>query len=548
MDGSTSTPSADRSRLQISRAFSNRTSNQANAQSELFEQLLSISFEVQAPPEKSTEPPDSTSASATQSTNSSKDKPESEQEEDSEVSAPVAAVFAQSTIQVVDNPISQATPEVAADSVADRQAVQAVETTSTSQSDEENSSQATTNVGEQTATLLEPRDTASVNQAEDLRDDTAIPSASDDPLAPVSAVQEQGRATNKKSLEASSRSDELKHEAVLDDVPRKAIDSNEHPVAQSHSETAVRAETVNPPSEDRNERRDDKREKWYERKSEAVTTQAVELLQETNKPETADQLVDLPGLSDNLNDLQSSKVDLIQPIENAAGSPPNLSTSSVPAAIPTAASVLQQSNVLTSSAAAVEKTTSNSEAVNAAATGPTRTIGSQVAKPNSKDRPSEPGLSQQERVRVIQRIARSFNRISAEGGAINLRLHPEHLGSVSVQVRLEGKSLSARLSTETAAARDAIMQDLPALRQRLADQGFDVTKFQVEVAGNGADATFSQTNGQSQFGQSENRFSGAQTDYRRVAALRESRAATSRQIAPLSNVPWQSASSIDLQA
>jgi flagellar hook-length control protein FliK len=192
--------------------------------------------------------------------------------------------------------------------------------------------------------------------------------------------------------------------------------------------------------------------------------------------------------------------------------------------------------------------TSSTETTTSVSAAPSRSVGSQTAKPSSKEKVTEPGLSQQERVRVIQRIARSFNRISADGGTINLRLHPENLGSVSMQVRLEGRSLSARLSTETTAARDAIMQDLPALRQRLADQGFDVSKFQVNVAGNGADASFAQSNNGSQFGQSENRSSGSQTDYRRVAANREARAAIGRQSLPAINSTWQTGAGIDLQA
>jgi flagellar hook-length control protein FliK len=92
------------------------------------------------------------------------------------------------------------------------------------------------------------------------------------------------------------------------------------------------------------------------------------------------------------------------------------------------------------------------------------------------------------------------------------------------------------------------MQDLPALRQRLAEQGFDVTKIQVEVAGNGADASFAQTGGQSQFSQADSRSSGSQTDYRRVAANRESRTATTRHLSPVSNLNWQSNTGIDLQA
>jgi flagellar hook-length control protein FliK len=210
--------------------------------------------------------------------------------------------------------------------------------------------------------------------------------------------------------------------------------------------------------------------------------------------------------------------------------------------------VVAQTNGTTSSTTPEAASGASNDSTNTLSAAPSRPVGSQTAKTNAKEKATEPALSQQERVRVIQRIARSFNRISSEGGTINLRLHPQHLGSVNVQVRLDGRALSARLSTETTAARDAIMQDLPALRQRLADQGFDVTKFQVDVAGNGADASFAQSNGQSQSGQSENRSNGPQIDYRRVAANREARAATTRQLQPTSSLPSQSGAGIDLQA
>ncbi len=91
------------------------------------------------------------------------------------------------------------------------------------------------------------------------------------------------------------------------------------------------------------------------------------------------------------------------------------------------------------------------------------------------------------------------------------------------------------------------MADLPALRQRLADQGFDVTKFQVDVAGNGADTTFAQTNGDSQSRQYENRSSGSQADYRRLAANRESRMAFARQAPPSAAATAMSGAGIDLQ-
>ncbi len=97
-------------------------------------------------------------------------------------------------------------------------------------------------------------------------------------------------------------------------------------------------------------------------------------------------------------------------------------------------------------------------------------------------------LSRQQQVRLVQRIARSFQRLTPHGGQITLRLHPPQLGALAMRVRIEGRSLEARLTAETPAARDAILENLPALRTRLADQGFEISQFQVEVGNNGSDA------------------------------------------------------------
>ena len=63
--------------------------------------------------------------------------------------------------------------------------------------------------------------------------------------------------------------------------------------------------------------------------------------------------------------------------------------------------------------------------------------------------------------------------------------------------------MAARVSTETAAAQEAILENLPALRMRLADQGFEVSQFQVEIADHGADAAMSGRNGHPQTGNRE---------------------------------------------
>lgn len=96
-------------------------------------------------------------------------------------------------------------------------------------------------------------------------------------------------------------------------------------------------------------------------------------------------------------------------------------------------------------------------------------------------------ITQQERVRLIQRVSRSFSRLTPQGGEMNLRLHPPQLGSLAVRVRLDGNTMSAELSAESEAARDIITENLPILRRRLADQGIEISHFQVDVGNDTAD-------------------------------------------------------------
>ncbi len=147
------------------------------------------------------------------------------------------------------------------------------------------------------------------------------------------------------------------------------------------------------------------------------------------------------------------------------------------------------------------------------------------------DQPRE--ITQQERVRLVQRVARSFSRLGPEGGQVTLKLHPPQLGVLNVSIKIEGQTLTARMQTESSAARDAIIENLPLLRERLNEQGIEIEKFQVEV---GQQEDLTGNNGQ------PNSFagngSGAQReststeyDYRRVA--RESARRQSVAAAPL---------------
>lgn len=546
MDGSASTSVAERARSQVARAFVSRTANEASAQSELFEQLLSLSFTVQPPPAREPEPPDSDSSIADRPSSTTEDKAASDVEEEND-SEPSLAISAPSVPSILEKPLEPAGDQSQIPLQTATASVNATEF-GTNSSDE--------NLTATTDHTISTNQALTVGNEQSITDETQI--AASEVATPLSVPQSteekltaehesQDNTRNKKAVTSAAVVEGVKANPSQSLTTKNESESDGKLIAKADHELAKDPTVAISQEENGDDRRGERREKWFENKGESTTSRTGEHSYEPSLANSSTEELSLPTIVQDESGAQSSVLNATASIEAsvAVSTPATATPAALPAALSATLSVVPQNiaatQVSTTSAASTESTVAISAA-------PTRSVGSQAAKPNANEKATEPSLTQQERVRVIQRIARSFNRFSSGGGTINLRLHPEQLGSVSVQVRLEGRSLAARLSTETTAARDAIMKDLPALRQRLADQGFDVTKFQVDVAGNGADASFGQFGGQSQSGQFENRPSAPPTDYRRVAASRQARAAATRQIAPATTLSAQRGAGIDLHA
>jgi len=96
---------------------------------------------------------------------------------------------------------------------------------------------------------------------------------------------------------------------------------------------------------------------------------------------------------------------------------------------------------------------------------------------NSADR----GGVQIDTARFLHRVARAFESAQERGGEVRLRLSPPELGALRLDVRLQDGALVAHLETETAAARTALIENLPALRERLAEQGVRIERFDVDL-------------------------------------------------------------------
>jgi flagellar hook-length control protein FliK len=83
--------------------------------------------------------------------------------------------------------------------------------------------------------------------------------------------------------------------------------------------------------------------------------------------------------------------------------------------------------------------------------------------------------------RFVGRVAKAFHTAQERGGTLQIRLSPPELGAMRLELTVKDGVMTAALETETAAARRVLLEHLPALRDRLAEQNIRVERFDVDV-------------------------------------------------------------------
>jgi len=91
------------------------------------------------------------------------------------------------------------------------------------------------------------------------------------------------------------------------------------------------------------------------------------------------------------------------------------------------------------------------------------------------------GVTEVDRTRFVQRVARAFQTVGDQGGSLRLRLSPPELGSVKLDVSIQDGVLKAHMQAETPAARELLLGNLPELRERLAEHNIKVAQFEVDL-------------------------------------------------------------------
>jgi len=117
-------------------------------------------------------------------------------------------------------------------------------------------------------------------------------------------------------------------------------------------------------------------------------------------------------------------------------------------------------------------------AINAATS---KTNPSTISQSTANAAPAPDGADGVDRVRFVQRVARAFEAINGRNGTVRMKLHPPELGSLRVEIQVERGVMTARMEAESNAARNLILDNLPMLRDRLAQQDIKVQQFSVDL-------------------------------------------------------------------
>jgi hypothetical protein len=93
-------------------------------------------------------------------------------------------------------------------------------------------------------------------------------------------------------------------------------------------------------------------------------------------------------------------------------------------------------------------------------------------------------MSPQDRAENLGRLVQSMRVVVRDGASeATVRLRPEHLGDVSISLRVDGRSVSAVVRAEAASVREWLQTQQDSLRQGLALQGLSLDRLEIEPDG-----------------------------------------------------------------
>jgi flagellar hook-length control protein FliK len=99
------------------------------------------------------------------------------------------------------------------------------------------------------------------------------------------------------------------------------------------------------------------------------------------------------------------------------------------------------------------------------------------------------GISDVEHARLMQRVARAIATTGERDGLVRLRLSPPELGSLRLEIALRDGLVHARLEADTPQTRALLLDGMPGLRDRLAEQDLQLGRYDVDLMQSPADGS-----------------------------------------------------------
>ena len=140
---------------------------------------------------------------------------------------------------------------------------------------------------------------------------------------------------------------------------------------------------------------------------------------------------------------------------------------------------------------AAAATPANNAAVAASSATLSTNLTAQSSSATSPD--SSSNSDQASRVRFVQRVMQAFQSLGDGSDTVRLRLSPPELGSLRLNITLRDGTMNAHIEAETPAAKNMLLDNLPALRDRLAQQNIRVERFDVDLTDQSGGGSAGQT-------------------------------------------------------
>jgi flagellar hook-length control protein FliK len=104
-------------------------------------------------------------------------------------------------------------------------------------------------------------------------------------------------------------------------------------------------------------------------------------------------------------------------------------------------------------------------------------------------------------------------------GSVRLKLSPPELGVLKLEIGVSKGVMKARVEAETPAAKSLLLDNLPELRERLAQQNINIQQFDVDLMDRSTGGMPQQTFDQSDSGSRQQNRSSRRTDAAETAAV-----------------------------